>query len=87
MDENVNASREGSSIGSIIGAIVVLALIAFGALYFMNNRTGDQAVEEESNGISTQSDSDAAANIEADLNATDIENVDYDLNEENFTSS
>ncbi|OHA89620.1 MAG: hypothetical protein A3C70_02595 [Candidatus Zambryskibacteria bacterium RIFCSPHIGHO2_02_FULL_43_14] len=83
MDEqnNINAGTEensGSSIGPIIGIIVILAIIILGGLYFWNQRADvtDQTVES----INTQNVSDEAAAIEADLNATDIENLDAELN-------
>lgn len=80
--------ENGSSAGPIIGAIVILAVIIFGVLYFMDGRN-DADLREDLNsvGIGTQSSSDGLDSIEADLDATDIENADYDLNEENFTSS
>lgn len=67
----------GSSAGPIIGAIVILAILILGGLYFWSQRSGNDAVIEE---INTQTNSDAAAAIEADLNATDIENLDAELN-------
>lgn len=72
MDDN-----GGSSAGPIIGAIVILAILILGGLYFWSQRAGNDAVIEE---INTQTNSDAAATIEADLNATDIENLDAELN-------
>ena len=89
MDENnQNVVQEaGSSVGPIIAGIVILAVIIFGALYFMGDREGNRALQDQLNTIDQQSESDATADIEADLNATDVENVDYKLDEENFTSS
>lgn len=70
----------GSSAGPIIGAIVILAVIVFGALYFLGQREDSAILNEELNSIRMQSDSDEAAAIEADLNATEIENLDAELN-------
>lgn len=79
--DNVNpAVQSGSSAGPIIGAIVILAVIIFGALYFWGQREDTQALNEEINSIKEQSDSDDAASIEADLNSTDIDNLDAELN-------
>ena len=67
----------GGPSGPIIGAIVILAIIILGGLYFWSQRAGNDAVIDE---INTQSGSDEASAIEADLNATDIENLDAELN-------
>ncbi|MDO8589858.1 MAG: hypothetical protein Q7R69_01125 [bacterium] len=83
MDEsnNISAVQErGSSAGPIIGGIIILAVIVFGALYFMGQREDNQAINDEINAINSQSDSDTAAAIEADLNSTEIENLDAELN-------
>ncbi len=72
--------ERGSSAGPIIGGIVILAVIIFGTLYFMGQREDSQATYEEVNSINAQSDSDTEASIEADLNATDIDNLDAELN-------
>ncbi len=70
-----------SSVGPVIAAIVILAVIIFGALYFMSQKQGDEASQQdEVNAITSQSDSDEASAIEADLNATNIDNLDTELN-------
>lgn len=79
-NNNVSMNMEdngGSSASPIIGAIVILAILILGGLYFWSQRSGNDAMIEE---INTQTNSDAAATIEADLNATDIENLDAELN-------
>lgn len=79
--DNVNpAVQSGSSAGPIIGGIIVLAVIIFGALYFMGQRAENQALNEEVNAINTQSNSDEAVSIEADLNSTNVEDLDAELN-------
>jgi len=79
--DNVNPAVEsGSSAGPIIGAIVILAVIIFGALYFWGQREESQALNQELDTINIQSDSDETADIEADLNSTEIENLDAELN-------
>ncbi|MDO8569296.1 MAG: hypothetical protein Q7R89_00715 [bacterium] len=75
---NVEAEEGEGSNGLIIGAIVILVIIILGGLYFWNQRAAsDEAVINE---INLQNNSDEAAAIEADLNATDIENLDAELN-------
>ncbi len=86
MDESNNLNMgqtnepKGNSTGPIIGGIIVLAVVIFGALYFMDQREDSQALNEEVNAINSQDTSDEAASIEADLNSTDIENLDAELN-------
>ena len=71
----------------VIGAVIILVVIVLGVLYFMGERNSNQALNDDLNAINAQSESDATADIEADLNATDIENVDYNLDEENYNAS
>ena len=80
---NVNMGREsGGSAGPIIGVIVILAIIILAGLYFWVERASDKAMmtDEIVESINMQSDSNAAAAIEADLDATEIENLDSEIN-------
>lgn len=80
MDARTGEGGGGLS-GPIIGAIVILAIIILGGLYFWNQRVGEGVPTNETiENINMQSDSDAAAAIEADLDAIDIENLDAELN-------
>lgn len=73
---------EKKSMGPLIAAIIILALIIIGGLYFLKTRssqpvytptpTGDSITES----LNTQSSSDSLNSIEADLNATDLNNLD-----------
>ncbi len=83
----VPSQQKSSSAWPVISTILILALLALGAFYFWNQRAADKALDNQLNGINAQGTSDEAAAIEADLNATDINNVDYDLNGSNYTSS
>ena len=77
---NVNAGTGeggGGPSGPIIGTIVILAIVILGGLYFWNQRAGNDTVIDE---INTQNGSDEASAIEAELDATDIENLDAELN-------
>ncbi|MBI2087092.1 MAG: hypothetical protein HYT69_02890 [Candidatus Zambryskibacteria bacterium] len=91
MDEtNDNQStipQNGGGAWSLIAVMVVLALVIIGALFFWQRADDDSLENEQLESINTQSDSDAVSDIEADLDATDIENVDYNLDEENFNAS
>ena len=86
---NVNVDKEGGgSIGPIIGIIVILAIIIFGGLYFWSQREGGVedgvATEAEAGAvietINIQSESDDTTSIENDLDATNIDNLDSELN-------
>lgn len=81
---NVNAGEStpnGSSAGPVIGIIVILVIIILGGLYFWGQRNGENTILNEAlNAINLQSDSDEIDTIEADLNATDIENLDSEMN-------
>jgi len=86
-------SPKPSSAGPVIGTIIVISLLALGALYFWGARLngvpeelplipGDDASAES--WAPQQSSSDEAAAIEADLNATNMtefeQQMDADLN-------
>jgi len=74
---NMGAGEGGGLSGPLIGAIVILAVIILGGLYFWGQRAGNDAVIDET---STGSGSDETAAIEADLDAIDIESLDAELN-------
>lgn len=83
MEMNTSEPREGS-VGPVIGTIIILAVIVLGGLYFWSQRGTpvmeeadvDAVVEE----INTQEASNEPASIEADLEATDVDNLDSQLN-------
>ena len=90
---NVNMGKEGGgSAGLIIGVIVILAIIILGGLYFWGQREGNDTTindatindatitDEALESINLQSGLDDTTSIEADLDATDIENLDAELN-------
>ena len=95
MDDQKMNTGEGS-IGPIIATIIILAILVLGGLYFWNQRvaqinnanlnnqpgtsTSSVATDAAVNTINQQSTSDSTASIEADLKATDITNVDSQLN-------
>ncbi|MFA7216497.1 MAG: hypothetical protein WC095_00725 [Candidatus Paceibacterota bacterium] len=84
-----------SSIGSIIGTIIIIALIILGGLYFWgkkieNSRNAqeltsedvmtDEEIAAESDSIKQTNSSDSIQSIETDLSATNIDNIDAELN-------
>lgn len=84
-----------SSMGPIIGTVIILAVIILGGLYFWGERTrnmnpsGNEAAsvtattsatsDAELNALRTQSNANDTASIEADLQNTDIDNLDASL--------
>ena len=74
---NMGVGESGGSSGPLIGAIVILAVIILGGLYFWGQRAANDAVIDET---STESGSDETAAIEADLDTIDIESLDAELN-------
>ena len=89
MDEqnnvNMDSTQNGGSAGPVIGIIVILVIIILGALYFWNQRSGDIDIDENMtseviDSINTQSEDDSTSSIETDLNNTNIENLDAEIN-------
>jgi hypothetical protein len=83
-------TKNEGSLGPIVGTIIILLVIILGGLYFwgervkrMNTIPRDVSTEEQTDqdieSITTQSSSDATADIEADLNATDVDSIDPNL--------
>lgn len=74
---------EKKSVGPLIAVVIILALIIVGGLYFLKQRSSQPVYvpsTTQSDGITTslnqQSNSDELSSIEADLNATDVNNLD-----------
>jgi len=88
MDEqnnmNMNVGTEEGTSGSsgpIIAAIVILAIVILGGLYFWNQRASEDLLTNEAvENINMQSESDETSLIEADLEATEIESLGEELN-------
>lgn len=78
------AEGEKKSIGPLVAVIIILALIIVGGLYFLKERSAQenyvpiQPAQNDSSAESLrqQSDSDDLNSIEADLNATNLDNLD-----------
>lgn len=83
-----------SSVGSIIGTIIIIAIIILGGLYFWGKRMQEAKIKEnlvndtssqttevdETTTIQTVSSSDDLNAIEADLNATNLDNLGSEVN-------
>ncbi len=82
-------SENKSSIGPIIGIIIIIALIILGGLYFWGKRieesrlkqnlvtetTTDTQVQNEATVIKSVSSGDDLGSIEADLSSTKLDNL------------
>ena len=78
---NLGPSEKNGSAGPVIAVIIILALALLGGLYFWKERGGSNMASDEAvESIEKQSDSDDAASIEADLDATDVDNLDSEIN-------
>jgi hypothetical protein len=87
MNPNMSPAPRSSSTGFIIATLILLAVIVAGGTYFWQAHGRSAADDAALQGIESQSSSDDAASIEADLNATDVNSVDSSLDESNFTAS
>ncbi len=82
-----------SSIGSIIGTIVIIAIIILGGLYFWGKRVEEAKLKKElvrddstemaqyneAAAIKSISGSDDLSSIEADLNSTNFDNLQAEM--------
>ena len=78
-----NGDTNKKSMGPLIAVIIILALIIVGGLYFLKERSSQQAYvptapvsDSITESLNQQSSSDDLNSIETDLNATDVNNLD-----------
>ena len=84
-----------SGIGSIIGIVIIISIIILGGLYFWGKRIEESKLKEalvsgnsqtvvseqdETSAIKSVSSSDDLGSIEADLNATNLDNLGAEAN-------
>jgi hypothetical protein len=90
----VESATKDSTVGPLIGSIIVILLILIGGLYFLSSLIStkkteiqvEQAQEEQADTLKVeeaakQSNSDDVQSIEADLKATNIDSLDKGLTE------
>ncbi len=77
--EPVAQAKSSFWLWAVVGVVVLVGLV-----YFWSNRSEYTNTNDTLDGQST---SDEVIDIEADLNSTDVENVDYDLNADNYNAS
>lgn len=83
---------DSGSTGAIVGSIIIIVIIILGGLYFLNQRTGTTPEDTGPTGdeirlqqdnvtldLANQSASDEISDIEADLNNTELEALDEEL--------
>jgi len=67
-----------------MAVVVILVIVVLGGLYFWNEQRTSTEVAPESDAtldqINSQNQSDDTSSIEADLEATDIETIDSEIN-------
>lgn len=77
-----DTKKDGNGIGPLLGIIVIIALLALGGFYYftrgVNQIPSYEASEQDATveALEEQSTSDAIADIEADVNATDLSEID-----------
>ena len=78
MDQMGGGEKKGS--GALVGSVIIILIIIIGGIYMFRNAkvqnveqnmTTDTVVED----LGTQTEGDDLTDIEADLNATDLDNV------------
>ncbi len=90
----VEGAQKDSTVGPLIGSIIVILIIIVGGLYFFGSLISakkvevqtEQVLEEQNEKMqieqtAKQSQSDDVSSIEADLNATNVDTVDKDLSD------
>lgn len=84
--------EEKSHFGAISGIVIIVVILALGGLYLWGKELSNQApatpesgvmneaaVDSSTQALETQGTSDNISDIEADLNNTNLENLDADL--------
>ena len=86
-------SPKQSQIGSIVGIIIIIAVLVLGGLYYWGVKLNDRGLDtitgeeienlpdEQLVDLQTQDTSNTVESIENDLNATDLEGLDAELDQ------
>ncbi|KKQ77716.1 MAG: hypothetical protein A2644_03395 [Candidatus Zambryskibacteria bacterium RIFCSPHIGHO2_01_FULL_39_63] len=80
--QSMQSEPNKKSAGPLIAVIIILALIIIGGLYFLKERSSQEVYiptttsDSITDSLNEQSDSDDLNSIEADLNATNLDNLD-----------
>lgn len=78
--------KEDKSFGPLIGIVIIVIILILGGLYFWGQQVGEESLEELAPSadevigtLEMQGSSDELIDIEDDLNITDLDNLDADL--------
>jgi hypothetical protein len=78
-----SSGTNNKSAGPLVAVIIILALIIVGGLYFLKERSSQPTYVPEvpagdsvTDSLNNQGSTDDLSSIEADLNATDVNNLD-----------
>ena len=76
----IQVIEEKKTKGPLIAVAIILALLIVGGLYFLKERASQPVYNPQKDiiteSLNTQSNSDDLSSIEADLNSTNIDNID-----------
>ncbi|HEY4509041.1 MAG TPA: hypothetical protein VJC13_02015 [Candidatus Paceibacterota bacterium] len=76
-----------SGIGSIIGTIIIIAIIILGGLYFWGKRVEESKVKENvDNSIATTTSQSEAEKIKSTSESDSLDSIDADLSSTNTTN-
>lgn len=73
--EKVKIEKD-KGVGPIIGSIIIIILIIIGGIYYWNSIIDERAATQDT---SEQSEAESISEIEAELNTTDLDNLDAEL--------
>ncbi len=77
---SMSVDQNKKSMGPLLAVIIILALIIIGGLYFLKNRVSNEQAGPQNDSVveslNMQSENDDLGSIEADLNASDFNNLD-----------
>lgn len=80
-------SPEHKSLGGLIGIVVIIGILLVGGLYIWGKTIvengADTTTDAQTEALNSQSSSTKASDIEADLNATNLEGLDAELTDIN----
>lgn len=77
----VTPEPKKSGVGALVGSIIIILILALGALYFW----GGKVTKSPTSGTGAQPASDEVSNIDTDFNNLPVVNLDEDLNALNQT--
>ncbi len=74
-------SKKDGVVGPIIGSVIIIILLVLGALYFYGTVAEKRQAQNQRRQTAPLSESTKVADIESDLNTSEIDTVDADMAE------